>query len=155
MVRVGNTAPDFTLLDQDGVARTLSSMRGRWVLLYFYPKDDTPGCTKEACMIRDAFPRFDDVHAEVYGISKDSVLSHKKFVEKYQLPFSLLSDAEGKVVEAYGVWQKKKMMGREYMGIARASFLIDPEGVVQKVYEKVTPETHAEEVLEDLKSFGA
>lgn len=150
MVQKGDTAPDFTLLDERGVPHTLSEYRGRWVLLYFYPKDDTPGCTKEACMIRDAFPRFEGVHAEVFGISKDSVSSHKKFSEKYKLPFHLLADPEGAVVEAYGAWGKKKFMGREYEGILRTSFLVNPEGVVHAVYEKVKPEIHAEQVLEDL-----
>lgn len=151
----GNTAPDFSLLDQDEKPHTLSNYRGRWVLLYFYPKDDTPGCTKEACMLRDTFPRFENVHADVFGVSKDSVASHKKFAEKYNLPFPLLADTEGAVVNAYGVWGKKKMMGREYDGIFRTSFLIDPDGVIKKVYESVKPEIHAEQVLEDLKAFGA
>jgi len=151
---VSDTAPDFALPDQNGTTHTLSDHRGHWVLLYFYPKDDTPGCTKEACMIRDTFPRFENVHAEVFGVSKDSVASHKKFAEKYELLFPLLSDESGKVVEAYGVWQKKKMMGKEYIGIVRSSFLINPEGIIEKVYEKVRPETHAAEVLEDLREFG-
>ena len=155
MLQQGSEAPDFTLPDQDGKEHTLSDYRGRWVLLYFYPKDDTPGCTKEACMIRDVFPRFENTHAEVFGISKDSVKSHKKFAEKYELPFSILSDELGGTVNAYGVWQKKRMMGKEYMGIVRSSFLIDPEGNIAKVYVKVKPEIHAEEVLEDLKALGA
>ncbi len=152
---VGGTAPDFTLPDQDGVLHTLSSYRGHWVLLFFYPKDDTPGCTKEACMIRDTFPRFEGVLAQVFGISRDSIKSHKKFIDKYELPFPLLSDTENKVIEAYGVWREKSMYGRTFMGIARTSFLIDPTGVIKKIYEKVKPEIHAEEVLEDLKAFGA
>jgi len=106
-------------------------------------------------MIRDVFPRFENTHAEVFGISKDSVKSHKKFAEKYELPFSILSDELGGTVNAYGVWQKKRMMGKEYMGIVRSSFLIDPEGNIAKVYVKVKPEIHAEEVLEDLKALGA
>lgn len=154
MLSVGDQAPDFTLPDQDSKDHTLSAYRGRWMLLYFYPKDDTPGCTKEACMIRNAFPRFEGLFAHVLGISKDSVISHKKFVEKYHLPFPLLSDEGGEVVEAYGAWQKKKMMGKEYMGIVRSSFLINPEGKIEKVYAKVKPEAHAQEVLEDLKKFN-
>lgn len=150
----GFLAPDFALLDQDGKMHTLSDYHGRWVLLYFYPKDDTPGCTKEACMLRDAFPRFEGTHAEVFGVSKDSVASHKKFAEKYDLPFPLLSDVEGSVVEAYGVWQEKTFMGKTHMGIVRSSFLIDPDGIIRKVYEAVKPEVHAEEVLEDLKALG-
>ncbi|TSD06184.1 MAG: peroxiredoxin Q/BCP [Parcubacteria group bacterium Greene0714_7] len=155
MPPLGEIAPDFTLSDQDGKEHRLSSYRGRWVLLYFYPKDDTSGCTKEACMIRDAFPRFEGVHAHVFGISTDSVESHKKFAEKYQLPFSLLADEQKEVVAKYGVWGEKKMMGRTYMGTKRTSFLIDPNGVIKKVYEGVKPEVHAEEVLADLDSFMA
>ena len=154
-VHAQDQAPDFMLPDQGGAIHTLSSYRGRWVLLYFYPKDDTPGCTKESCMLRDAMPRFDNLHAHVFGISADTVESHAKFAEKYKLPFPLLSDPERKVVEAYGVWGEKTFMGKTYAGIHRTSFLIDPEGVVRKVYEKVRPEVHAEEVLADLTSFGA
>ncbi len=155
MVRIGEIAPDFTLRDQSGKEHTLSQYRGRYVLLYFYPKDDTSGCTKEACMIRDAFPRFEGVHAHVFGVSADSVESHKKFADKYSLPFSLLSDPDKLVLNAYGVWQEKKMMGRTFMGIVRTSFLIDPDGVVKKVYEKVRPEIHAEQVLADLETIRA
>lgn len=149
------TAPDFALLDQDGEERTLSSYRGKWVLLYFYPKDDTPGCTKEACAIRDAFPRFDANRAVVLGISPDSVKSHKKFAEKYELPFTLLADEGHLIADLYGVWGPKKFMGREYEGVMRTSFLINPEGKIAKVYEGVKPEQHAEEVLADLAAFGA
>src|SRR3972149_3031892 len=113
---VGSKAPDFTLLDQDGKSHKLSNYRGKWILLYFYPKDDTPGCTKEACSIRDNFPAFKKIKAEIFGVSIDSEKSHKKFAEKYDLPFTLLADPEKKVVEAYGVFGKKKFMGREYMG---------------------------------------
>ncbi|MES2014536.1 MAG: thioredoxin-dependent thiol peroxidase [Patescibacteria group bacterium] len=154
MLASGTLAPDFTLPDQNGKEHTLSTYRGRWVLLYFYPKDDTPGCTKEACMIRDTFPRFEGVHAHVFGVSVDGVESHKKFAEKYQLPFSLLADTEKEVVEKYGVWGEKKMMGRTYMGTKRTSFLIDSNGVIKKVYEGVKPEVHAEEVLADLTAFN-
>ncbi len=143
-------APDFTLPDQDGVERRLSDYAGQWVLLYFYPKDDTPGCTKEACTIGSAFPDFAKLGVQVLGVSKDSVKSHKKFAEKYNLPFTLLSDADKKVVEAYGVWQEKKFMGRAYMGIARVSYLIDPTGKVARVYPTVVPQDHAAEVLKDL-----
>lgn len=154
MLTEGIEAPDFVLPDQDGKSHQLSHYRGRWVLLYFYPKDDTPGCTKEACMIRDAFPRFEGVHAHVFGVSKDTVESHKKFAEKYNLPFPLLADPDLTANKLYGVWQEKKMMGKVYMGTLRTSFLIDPEGVIRKVYPKVKPEVHAEEVLADLKEFG-
>lgn len=155
MIAVGQPAPDFTLLDQDGVPVTLSAQLGSWVLLYFYPKDDTPGCTKEACAIRDAEPDFSSLAARVFGVSADSVASHKKFAEKYHLPFPLLSDEEKAVVNAYGVWGKKKFMGKEYEGILRTSFLINPEGVVARVYENVKPAEHATEVLADLKMLSA
>ncbi|MES2931649.1 MAG: thioredoxin-dependent thiol peroxidase [Patescibacteria group bacterium] len=146
----GTLAPDFTLLDQDGVPHTLSQHRGSRVLLYFYPKDDTPGCTKQACMLRDALPDFAALDAIVYGISADSVKSHKKFADKYGLSFTLLADEHKEVVNAYGVWGKKKMMGREYDGIFRTSFLIAPDGTIEKVYENVKPELHAAQVLADL-----
>ncbi|MDP3402438.1 MAG: thioredoxin-dependent thiol peroxidase [bacterium] len=150
----GTLAPDFTLLDQDGVPHTLSSHRGSYVLLYFYPKDDTPGCTKQACMLRDALPDFTSLNAIVYGISVDSVKSHKKFADKYGLPFMLLADEKKQVVNTYGVWGKKKMMGREYEGIFRTSFLIAPDGTIKKVYENVKPGMHAEEVLNDLRDHA-
>jgi len=154
MIAPGTSAPDFTLLDQDAVPHTLSAYRGKYVLLYFYPKDDTPGCTKQACLLRDALPDFKTLDAVVFGISADSVKSHKKFAEKYGLPFTLLADEQKDVVTAYGVWGKKKMMGREYDGIFRTSFLIAPNGVVERVYENVKPETHADEVLKDLKDHA-
>jgi thioredoxin-dependent peroxiredoxin len=148
-------APDFTLVDQDGVSHTLSTLRGTWVLLYFYPKDDTPGCTTQACGIRDAWPEFEKLKCTVFGISADDEKSHKKFEEKFKLPFTLLSDTEKEVVKAYGVWAPKKFMGREFLGILRTSFLINPEGKIAKVYEKVKPALHAEEVLGDLKELSA
>jgi len=144
-------APDFTLPDPDGQEHSLSQYRGQWVLLYFYPKDDTPGCTKEACSIRDAFPNFQALNIMVLGVSVDSVESHKKFAEKYKLPFTLLSDEHKKVVSHYGVWGEKKFMGREHDGTIRSSFLIDPTGTIEKIYTDVKPEKHAEEVLRDLK----
>ena len=144
-------APDFTLPDQDCVEHSLSQYRGQWVLLYFYPKDDTTGCTKEACSIRDAFPKFQNLNIKVLGVSVDSVESHKKFAEKHQLPFTLLSDVHKKVVHLYGVWGEKKFMGREYEGTMRTSFLIDATGTIEKIYSDVKPEKHAEEVLSDLK----
>lgn len=150
--KVGSVAPDFTLLDQDSVSHTLSAYRRKWVLLYFYPKDNTPGCTKQACMLRDADPDFTKLQAVVFGISADSVKSHKNFIEKFGLTFPLLADTDKKVVKKYGVWGLKKMMGREYEGINRTSFLINPEGKIEKVYEKVKPELHAGEVVADLKN---
>lgn len=149
-IKVGQTAPDFALPDQEGREHRLSDYRGEWALLYFYPKDDTPGCTAEACAIRDQFPQFGKLKARVLGVSVDSVASHKKFANKYHLPFSLLSDDGKKVVKLYDVWGKKKFMGREYTGTKRTSFLIDPNGKIAKIYEAVKPALHAEEVLTEL-----
>ena len=152
-IRVGEVAPDFKLPDKNGKFHKLSDCRGRWVLLYFYSKDDTPGCTKEACTIRDYVSEFKKLAIAVLGISVDSVRSHKKFAEKYNLPFTLLADDKKKVVRLYGVWGKKKFMGREYMGTMRSSFLINSEGKIIKIYENVKPEIHAGEVLEDMKKW--
>lgn len=149
----GSVAPSFSLFDQDGKKRALKDYRGKWVLLYFYPKDNTPGCTKQACVLRDAEPDFKKVKAVVLGVSADSVASHKKYGEKFSLPFPLLADADKKVVKAYGAWGKKKFMGREYDGIFRTSFLIDPRGKITKVYEKVKTEVHAGQVLADLEKL--
>lgn len=146
-------APDFTLADQDGIPHTLSQYRGKWVLIYFYPKDDTPGCTKQACAIRDAWSEFTHLKCIVLGISTDTGKSHKKFEEKFTLPFTLLADTEKEVVNAYGVWAPKTFMGREFLGTLRTSFLIDPEGKVAKIYEKVKPEQHADQVLSDLRDL--
>ncbi len=143
-------APEFSLLDQNGGMRALKDFHGQWVVLYFYPKDDTPGCTKEACSFRDGFARFKREGVVVLGISADSVKKHAKFVEKYELPFLLLADEQKRVVEQYGVWAKKKFMGREYMGILRTTFLIDPLGNIFKVYENVKPDEHADEVLKEI-----
>lgn len=153
--KVGTPAPDISLKDQDGKEQTLASYRGSWVLLYFYPKDSTPGCTIEACTIRDQFQDFGRINAKVIGISTDDVKSHKRFADAYELPFTLLADTEKHAVQAYGVWGEKKMMGRTYMGTSRTSFLIDPEGVIRKVYEKVKPPVHAAEVLLDLKQLAS
>lgn len=150
MPQEGTQAPEFSLPDQDGTIHPISEYRGQWVLLYFYPKDDTEGCTKEACAIRDDFPAFGNLGAKVLGVSVDSVASHKKFAEKYSLPFTLLADEQKNIVNRYGVWGKKKFMGREYEGTSRVSFLIDPEGSIAKVYENVKPAEHAQEVLADL-----
>lgn len=147
---IQNRAPEFVLLDQSGHSRALADFLGQWVVLYFYPKDDTPGCTKEACGFRDGFVRFKRSGIVVLGVSADSVKKHAKFVEKYALPFLLLADEDKTVVERYGVWAKKKFMGREYMGILRTTFLIDPEGKIAKIYGNVKPEEHAEEVLAEI-----
>jgi peroxiredoxin Q/BCP len=152
-IKVGQLAIDFELPDQNGKTHKLSDYKGKWILLYFYPKDDTPGCTKEACAIRDYFPNFKKLKAAVLGISVDSVESHKKFAEKYRLPFTLLSDTKKEVVKKYGVWGKKTFMGKAFMGTKRTSFLISPEFKIVKVYENVKPEIHAEEVLNDLNSL--
>lgn len=152
MLPVNSIAPDFTLPDEEGTLRSLHQYRGKRVLLYFYPKDDTPGCTKEACMISDVYKDFSAKNIAVLGVSKDSPASHKRFKEKYHLPFTLLSDPEGKCIEAYGAWQSKVMFGRELMGIARISYLLDEQGVIVKVYPDVNPATHALEILNDVRS---
>ncbi len=150
-LKVGQKAPDFKLRDQNGDYHKLSSYKGKWVLLYFYPRDNTPGCTKEACGIRDNFKDFKKLEVEVLGVSTDSVESHKRFSSKYSLSFTLLSD-EGKVaVKNYGVWGKKKFLGREFQGTLRTSFLIDPKGKIAKIYEKVNPLKHAKEVIDSVK----
>lgn len=153
MPHVGDVAPAISLPDQMGVTHTLEQYKGKWILLYFYPKDSTPGCTTEACALRDAWETFGEKNAVVLGVSTDSVKSHAKFAEKQKLPFTLLADEEKQVVNAYGVWAKKKFMGREYMGILRVSFLIDPHGKIAKVYETVKPAVHANEVLTDLNAL--
>lgn len=148
-LQVGDPAPDFTLIGQDGQPHSLSDYRGHWVLLYFYPRDDTPGCTKEACGIRDQYAAFQQSDIVVLGVSVDSVRSHERFASKYHLPFTLLADEETRVVRQYGVWARKKFMGREFDGTHRSSFLIDPDGQIAKTYEKVKPVEHAGEVLRD------
>ncbi|MEQ1561716.1 MAG: thioredoxin-dependent thiol peroxidase [Nitrospira sp.] len=152
-LKEGKIAPDFKALDQDGKSHKLSEYRGQWVLIYFYPKDDTTGCTKEACSIRDAWPDFKKLKVKVFGVSIQDEKSHKKFAEKYDLPFTLLVDEEKKIVSKYGVWGEKSMYGRKYMGTLRSSFLIDPKGKIAKIYEKVNPEKHAKDILDDLKKL--
>jgi peroxiredoxin Q/BCP len=149
----GDRAPAFSLPDQNAEVHDLSDYKGRWVLLYFYPKDNTSGCTKEACAIRDEFPRFGKLDAVVIGVSKDSIESHKRFADRHELPFTLLSDADTEIQKKYGAWRKKKMAGREYMGTCRMSYLIDPNGKIAKIYDKVKPAEHAAEVLRDLESL--
>ncbi|MBF8280740.1 MAG: hypothetical protein HW383_513 [Candidatus Magasanikbacteria bacterium] len=151
MLKVGVKAPNFSLPDQSGAVHQLKDYAGRWLLLYFYPKDDTPGCTMEACTIRDIWRDFKKMNAAVLGVSADTVKSHKKFAAKFKLPFPILSDEEKKMIKAYKVWGKKKFMGREYMGIRRTSFLINHKGRVAKIYENVKPAEHAAEVLADIK----
>lgn len=154
-LKINQKAPDFKLSDQDGKIHKLSDYKGRWVLIYFYPKDDTPGCTKEACEIRDNFLNFQNLNIVVLGISTDSVESHKKFKEKYNLPFVLLSDNKKEIVKKYGVWVKKKFLGKTFEGVIRTSFLINPQGKIEKIYENVKPEKHAKEVLKDFSKINA
>ena len=151
-MKVGSKAPAFTLPDQDGEVHSLKNYAGKWVLVYFYPKDDTPGCTKEACALRDTFPSFGKLKAKVFGVSADTVASHKKFAAKYKLPFTLLADTEKVMIEKYGVWAEKSMYGRKYMGIVRESFLINEEGKVIKHYQNVKPAVHADEVIADIRT---
>jgi len=152
-IEIGDKAPDFTLSTDGNGKVTLSKLRGQKVVLYFYPKDDTTGCTAEACGFRDSFPKFGKTEAAVIGISKDSVASHDKFKKKYELPFTLASDGDGKVCEAYGVWVEKSMYGRKYMGIERATFLIDEKGVVRGVWHKVKVPGHVDAVLTAAKAL--
>jgi len=147
----GVPAPDFELPDDTNKPRRLSSYRGKPVLLYFYPKDDTPGCTTEACSFRDDYSAFSEEKVTIVGISTDSVTSHKKFKEKYNLPFSLLADTDHQVCEKYGVWAEKKMMGKKFFGILRTTYLIDKNGNIAKVFEGVKPAEHSQEVLQAIK----
>jgi len=148
MPKEGSVAPNFTARDANGELLRLKDLRGQKVVLYFYPKDDTPGCTKEACSFRDAFAEFKKRDIKVLGVSVDSEASHKKFVAKYKLPFTLLADPDHSIADTYGVYGEKKFMGRTYMGVKRITFLIDEKGKVKKVFEKVKPEEHAKDVLE-------
>lgn len=152
MVEEGKKAPAFKLKNQDGTAISLSELKGQKVVLYFYPKDDTPGCTKEACSFRDNLPRFNKINAKVLGVSTDSVESHKKFANKYKLPFDLLADENKEIVEKYGVWQEKNNYGKKYMGVVRTTFIIDEGGKIKKIFNKVKVDGHEEEVMEALKN---
>ena len=150
MLEVGAKAPDFTLPDKDGNLVSLSSFLGRKVVVYFYPRDNTPGCTREACAFAKANAEFAAKGVTVIGISKDSVASHQKFAQKYELPFLLLSDPELQAIQGFGVWQEKKNYGKVSMGVVRSTFVLDEQGVVEKVYAKVKPDTNASEILEYL-----
>jgi thioredoxin-dependent peroxiredoxin len=150
VIESGQPAPSFTAHADQGQVVTLESLRGRYVVLYFYPKDDTPGCTTEACELRDAFPRFSAADATIIGVSPDSVASHQKFKTKFSLPFTLLADTDHAIAEAYGVWKEKSMYGRTYWGVERTTFLIDPTGVVARVWPKVKAEGHAAAVAATL-----
>jgi thioredoxin-dependent peroxiredoxin len=146
-LKAGDAAPAFTVATSGGGKISLADYLGRNVILYFYPKDDTPGCTKEACAFRDHFTDFTKAGAVVFGVSPDSVKSHDKFVDKFKLPFTLLSDEDKKIVQAYGVWGEKSFMGRKYLGVYRVTFLIGPDGRIKKIWPEVKPEEHAAEVL--------
>ena len=148
MLKAGDVAPDFAARDTDGNLVKLSDLRGRKVVLYFYPKDDTPGCTKQACSIRDSYSEFEERGIKVLGVSLDDEASHRKFADKYGLPFTLLADTDHAVADAYGVYGEKQFMGKNYMGVDRKTFLIDEEGRVRKVFDKVNVEEHADEVLD-------
>ena len=151
MVKEGNKAPDFTSKDQNGNKVKLSDLKGQRVVLYFYPKDDTPGCTKQACSLRDSNDVFAEKGIKVLGVSIDDEKSHQKFIAKYDLPFDLIADTDKKIVEKYGVWGEKSMYGKTYMGTHRKTFLIDEEGRIVKIFDKVKVSEHADEVLE---AFG-
>jgi len=151
MLKEGDKAPDFTSTDQDGNTVSLKDLKGQRVALYFYPKDDTPGCTKEACSFRDADDVYSKKGIKVFGVSTDNEKSHQKFISKFQLPFDLLADTDKNIVEAYGVWGEKSMYGKKYMGTMRKTFLIDESGKIVKIFDKVDVANHADEVLE---AFG-
>jgi len=151
MLKEGDKAPDFTSTDQDGNTVSLKDLKGQRVALYFYPKDDTPGCTKEACSFRDADDVYSKKGIKVFGVSTDNEKSHQKFISKFQLPFDLLADTDKNIVEAYGVWGEKSMYGKKYMGTMRKTFLIDGDGKIVKIFDKVDVANHADEVLE---AFG-
>jgi peroxiredoxin Q/BCP len=146
-LKEGDKAPDFAVSDEAGKTVRLKDLRGKKVVLYFYPKDDTPGCTKEACSFRDSFSKFKKAGIEVFGVSLDSEKSHQKFIDKYKLPFRLLADTERALSDSFGTYGEKKFMGRTYMGNHRMTFLIDEKGKIKKIFSKVKPEEHAEEVL--------
>lgn len=146
-------APDFSLQDQTGTTRTLSDYMGKWLVVYFYPRDDTPGCTTEACAFRDGRDMLEGLGAKVVGISKDSVKSHAKFANKHDLNFTILSDESTETIQVFGSWKLKKFMGREYMGITRDTYLINPKGVIIKKYEGVNPKTHFEQIYNDLSKL--
>jgi len=153
MLQAGDIAPAFSAPDQNGETHSLDQYKGQWVLLYFYPKDDTQGCTAEACTMRDNIVKMKDWKVTVIGVSTDDVDSHRKFADKYDLSFTLLADTEKKIVNAYGVWAEKSIYGKKYMGTLRNSFLIDPEGKIAKTYEDVKPEKHAKDVLRDMAAL--
>jgi peroxiredoxin Q/BCP len=153
MLEINTKAPDFNLLDENEQAHQLSEYAGKWLVIYFYPKDDTPGCTKEACTIAEVYDEFAQLGVTVFGVSKDSPASHKKFKEKYSLPFTLLSDESTDMIAAYGAIAEKSMFGKKFTGINRVTYLVNPAGEIVKVYPKVSPADHALELLKDLKDL--
>ncbi len=150
MLELGSLAPDFTLPNQNNKPVSLADFGGKWVVVYFYPKDDTPGCTQEACGFRDYFSEFTNQDIVVLGISKDTAKSHKRFSDKYSLPFTILADPDTTTIQAYGAWQQKSMFGKPYMGIQRMTVIIDPAGKVQHIFPKVTPKDHEQAVLQSI-----
>lgn len=152
MLKIGDRAPAFSLKSDSGEKVSLKDLKGKTVILYFYPKDMTPGCTQEACDFRDSFAKLKKEGAIVLGVSKDSVESHQKFKTKYSLPFPLLSDEDGKVCQAYGVWKEKSLYGRKFMGIVRSTFVIGPDGKIQQIYDKVKVKGHVDAIREELRS---
>ncbi|MBU1033919.1 thioredoxin-dependent thiol peroxidase [Patescibacteria group bacterium] len=153
-IKLNQIAPDFALFDQQNQQHQLKDYRGKWLLLYFYPKDNTPGCTVEACTLRDSWGEFAKLNAVVLGISADSVASHEKFSNKFNLPFPILADEKKTMLKAYGVLAEKSMFGKTFLGIKRSSFLIDPEGKIAKIYQNVKPAVHAEQVLADIRKLS-
>jgi thioredoxin-dependent peroxiredoxin len=154
LLAVGTRAPEFRTTDQNGTMRSLSDFKGTKVILYFYPKDNTPGCTKEACAFRDHFAAFRQLGVEILGVSIDSEKSHQSFVQKYALPFTLLADTDKRLVETYGVWGEKSLYGKKYMGTNRVTYLIDEAGTIAAVFPKVRPDKHVEEILAVLQGKG-
>jgi peroxiredoxin Q/BCP len=153
MPEAGTAAPAFSLADHEGTIRSLSDFRGSWTVVYFYPKDDTPGCTTEACAFRDAYDELKEQGIVVLGISPDSVESHAAFAAKHRLPFTLLADPAKNVIQSYGAWGERSMYGKKYMGVIRSSVLVDPDGNVAKTYPKASPKEHAEEILADVRAL--
>lgn len=153
MLEIGDSAPLFCLPNQDDIEICLRDLKGKWIVLYFYPKDSTPGCTIEACEFSENLPNFEELNAVILGVSPDSTKSHQRFIEKQNLNFILLSDEKKEVLEQYGVWKLKKLYGREYMGVERSTFIIDPDGKLAKIYRAVKVKGHVQEVKEELKAL--
>ena len=153
MIKEGNKAPEFNLPASNGKTITLKDLKGKNIVIYFYPKDDTPGCTVEACGFRDSYKEIEKLGAVILGVSPDNVTSHEKFIKKFNLPFNLLADTDKKMCQNYGVWVEKSMYGKKYMGVARTTFIINKEGKISKIFEKVKPEGHNKEIIEAIKTL--